>query len=53
MAVGADGDDHIQVERDFLRPAGIPSWVFGAAGLIDLAEAAIGGGALPPMLDRP
>src|SRR6266571_1182474 len=42
VAVGTDSAHHIQVERDFLGPPGIPSRiVVGTTGLINLPEAAV------------
>src|SRR5207302_8685888 len=43
LAVAADGRDHVEVERDLLRPTGVAGWVGGAATLVDFAEAAVGG----------
>src|SRR5579859_5243853 len=44
VAVGTDCAHHINIKRDFLRPATVPSWIAGSAVLIDLPKTAIGCG---------
>src|SRR4030095_9157742 len=45
VTAGADRRGHVQVEGDLQRPAGVLARVPGAAVLVHLAEAAVGGGA--------
>ncbi len=44
MAIRANGADHIEVERDLLRPAAVRAGILRPAPLVDLAEAAVGRG---------
>ncbi|WP_328550525.1 hypothetical protein [Streptomyces sp. NBC_00366] len=41
----AGGADHVEVEAYLAGPARVGLWVVGAAALVGLAEAAVGGGA--------
>ncbi len=45
LAVGAQRADHVDVERDLLLPRRVGRRIVGSAGLVDLPEAAIRGGA--------
>ena len=45
VAVGAGGRDHLEVEGGLLRPARVGRRIVGATAPVDLAEAAVRGGA--------
>ena len=46
LAARTEGADHVEIERDLHRPAGVGGGeLAGAAALPDLGEAAVGGGA--------